>query len=124
MTRKPLCLLIALLLTFAACTSTDVGGDECADNAACAPATEDVPDVEHMELREAHRELIAAGARVEFMRELVKAGYRSYALDRSMGIHPEPWVGDIDPEPGSVLPQDRTVTITSIECPSGARFCD
>lgn len=77
-----------------------------------------------MELRSAWRALVAAGANVEFTRELVKDGYESYALDRSKGMSPEPWVADVDPEPGTQLLDDDTVTITAIECPNSAPSCD
>ena len=126
MRRRSVCLLLTLLLfALAACGSTDIGGaEECSGDAACGPPDLVVPEVEHMELRQAWKELVAAGAHVEFKGRLVRAGYESYALNSLKDMDPEPWVGDIDPEPGSSIPANGAVTVTAIECPNRAASCD
>lgn len=115
---------IVMTTLLAACSPIQGSGeDECPDDAACAPVAT-VPDVEHTELRAAWRALVAEGYNVEFTRTLVHEGYESYVLDDSKGMSPEPWVGDVDPEPGTRTEEGETVTVTAIECPNQMRHCD
>ena len=95
---------------------------ECGPDAACGDP-EQIPDVEHQELRSAYKELINAGYEVRFTEQLENDGYAEYARDGSIGIQPRPWVGDTDPEPGEP-PHKGGVTITAIECPNRAESCD
>lgn len=124
MTKKTGFMLVGLLVLTGACSfDTGANGDECPDDAACAP-TATVPDVEHRELREAHRALLDAGFDVRFSRELpLRRGLEDYVVNDGSAIAPKPWVGDIDPEPGTSLEEGATVTITEIECPEQAENC-
>jgi hypothetical protein len=117
-------LLMALGFALSAC-SFDQGaeGDECPDDAACAPIAT-VPGVEHTELREAHQALLDAGFDVRFSPSLpLRRGLEDYVVNDGSNIQPVPWVEDIDPEPGSSLEEGATVTITEIECPERAENC-
>ena len=98
-------LVCTALLMVAGCTADGSVVEECPDDAACAP-TVTVPDVEHRELRSAYRELLDAGFSVAFSLPRRNDMYYEYAVNRARKgrvklIHPEPWVGDIDPEPGT-----------------------
>ena len=114
-----------LLVTYSSGCSE---AEECPDDAACAPALS-VPDVEHKELRSAYRELIGTGFSVTFALPSRNDMYYEYAADRTRKgrmtmIHPEPWVGDINPEPGTEVEEGAEIRITEIECPNQAPSCD
>jgi hypothetical protein len=111
----------AFIVVIAGCRIGD-GYGECPDGAGCA-ASVGIPDVEHQELRSAYRQLVEAGFEVRFTPVLEDEGYAKYVEDPSMGILPEPWLKDIDPEPGATLESGLQVVITSIECPNRAEFC-
>jgi hypothetical protein len=112
--------LLVVLAVVALATACATGEEECPPDAACAPTVE-VPDVEHQELRSAYGELVAADLDVRFSPST--DNYRAYVRNRSIGIMPQPWLRDIDPEPGTSVEIGSEIVITTIECPHQAEAC-
>ena len=113
---------VAVVMFLAASCTHSTLEEECGDEGSCAPVLL-VPDVEHRELREAYRKLVHSGFLVSFDLERANLYYK-YSTTRSIGIDPEPWVGDINPEPGSEVDANATISITEIECPEQQATCD
>lgn len=127
MTRRLTLLFLGLLVASSACTSSEPRAERTQVPREPEPsATADdglvIPDVIHVDLREAFGTLEQAGFEVRFGPKVHKS-QRRYAKGLA-GIDPALWVAETSPNPGDPIDRGGAVVITALECPDRAEACD
>jgi hypothetical protein len=85
-----------------------------------------VPDVLHVDLRQAYKRLEREGFQVSFGPRAYRL--RSYATYKArkglqMELQPAPHVADTAPDPGTPVPRGSMIVILDTECPDQAETC-